>query len=132
MSSGAHYFVSSQFDFAHYEGFVIDGSAMTEINDLYIISDVLVTDYSSVFFDYANLVRPIVFYMYDLDRYANELRGFYLELDELPGPIVQHRRGARGRRCPPRAWPTPSGKQARMRVKRSGSRMMTTAERPSA
>ena len=45
------------------------------------------TDYSSVFFDYANLKKPILFYMYDLDEYQNNLRNFYLDLDVLPGPI---------------------------------------------
>ena len=85
----AHYLVANSFDFERYEGFVMDVSSYPDINDLYIASDLLVTDYSSVFFDYANLQKPIVFYMYDLDRYANELRGFYLDLDELPGPIVE-------------------------------------------
>ena len=47
------------------------------------------TDYSSVFFDYSILERPVIFYMYDLEQYANEMRGFYLSLDELPGPIVK-------------------------------------------
>ena len=84
-----HYLVANSFDFARYEGFVFDVSAVLDINDLYIASDVLVTDYSSVFFDYVNLDRPIVFYMYDLEQYASELRGFYLDLDELPGPIVR-------------------------------------------
>jgi CDP-glycerol glycerophosphotransferase len=85
----AHYFVASAFDFAAYGGFVIDVSKTDDINDLYVISDLLVTDYSSVFFDYANLHRPVVFFMYDLDDYAGEVRGFYLSLDELPGPIVR-------------------------------------------
>ena len=40
-------------------------------------------------FDYANLERPIIFYMYDLEHYANDMRGFYLSLDELPGPVVK-------------------------------------------
>ena len=62
---------------------------MNDINHLYVISDLLVTDYSSVFFDYANLKRPEIFYMYDLEAYGNEIRGFYIDLDELPGPIVQ-------------------------------------------
>ena len=48
----------------------------------------LITDYSSVFFDYANLSRPIIFYMYDFEEYKNNLRDFYLEMSELPGPIV--------------------------------------------
>ena len=49
----------------------------------------LITDYSSVFFDYANLERPIVFYMYDLEDYRDNIRGFYLNLEELPGKIVK-------------------------------------------
>lgn len=85
----AHYLVANSFDFARYDGFVRDVSSYGDINDLYIASDLLVTDYSSVFFDYANLERPIVFYMYDLEHYANEMRGFYLSLDELPGPVVK-------------------------------------------
>ena len=85
----AHYLVANSFDFARYDGFVRDVSSYGDINDLYIASDILVTDYSSVFFDYANLERPIIFYMYDLEHYANEMRGFYLSLDELPGHIVK-------------------------------------------
>ena len=85
----AHYLVANSFDFAHFKGFIKDVSSYDDINDLYIASDILVTDYSSVFFDYANLKKPIIFYMYDLDYYASELRGFYLSLDELPGAIVR-------------------------------------------
>jgi CDP-glycerol glycerophosphotransferase len=84
----AHYFIRNQFDFDKYKGFVIDGGSIHDINDLYIISDLLITDYSSVFFDYAMLERPIIFYMYDLEYYRNEVRGFYLSLDELPGEII--------------------------------------------
>ena len=49
----------------------------------------LITDYSSVFFDYANLKRPILFYTYDLDKYSSMLRGFYLDIhSEVPGPLL--------------------------------------------
>ncbi len=85
----AHYLVASQFDFAKYEGFVYNASDVNDINDLYVISDLLITDYSSVFFDFANLNRPILFYMYDLADYGNEIRGFYIDLKELPGNIVE-------------------------------------------
>lgn len=62
-----------------------------DINELYAITDLLVTDYSSVFFDYSILNRPILFYMYDLDEYKDMLRGFYLDIfSELPGPIIQN------------------------------------------
>ena len=85
----AHYFVANSFDFSKYANFVYDVSKVDDINDLYIISDVLITDYSSVFFDYANLKRPLIFFMYDLEYYEKDLRGFYIDLDELPGDIVK-------------------------------------------
>lgn len=71
-------------------GFLYSIEAEAEINELYVLSDILVTDYSSVFFDYAVLNRPIYFYMYDLDQYKGELRGFYLDIyTELPGKIYE-------------------------------------------
>ena len=84
-----HYYVSNSFDFESYKGFIYDVSSYDDINELYIISDVLITDYSSVFFDFANLKKPILFYMYDLDEYKNKLRDFYIDLSILPGPIVE-------------------------------------------
>ena len=84
-----HYFVSNSFDFSKYERFIYDVSKYDDINDLYIISDLLITDYSSVFFDFANLKKPMIFYMYDLDDYKNNLRDFYFDLSILPGPIVK-------------------------------------------
>lgn len=86
----AHYLVASQFDFAKYQGFVYNASDVSDINNLYVVADLLITDYSSVFFDYANLNRPIIFYMYDLEDYGSEIRGFYIDLAELPGDIVEN------------------------------------------
>lgn len=83
----AHYFVVDRYNLEKYKGFVYDVSRYEDINDLYVISDMLVTDYSSVFFDYANLNRPIIFYMYDYELYKNKMRDFYLDLSELPGEI---------------------------------------------
>ncbi len=72
------------------EGFLYSIAAEAEINELYVISDVLITDYSSVFFDYAVLNRPVYFYMYDLESYKDELRGFYLDIyKDLPGQIYE-------------------------------------------
>lgn len=85
----SHYFISNYINLSKYAGFVKNVSKYNDINDLYAISDMLITDYSSVFFDYANLERPILFFMYDYEQYKNELRGFYLSEDELPGPIVK-------------------------------------------
>lgn len=84
-----HYFVANEFDFKKYKGFIYNMSNHDDVNDCYILSDIIITDYSSVFFDFANLKRPMIFYMYDLEEYKEELRGFYIDLDELPGPIVK-------------------------------------------
>lgn len=84
-----HYLVASQFEGKYDPSYVIDVSNYPDINNLYIISDMLITDYSSVFFDYASLNRPMLFFMYDLEEYANNLRGFYFSPSELPGPIVE-------------------------------------------
>ena len=84
-----HYFIANSFDFEKYKGFVYNVSNIDDINELYIISDMLITDYSSVFFDYANLKRPIIFYMYDLEHYRDKSNGFYIDLGELPGKIVK-------------------------------------------
>ena len=85
----AHYLVTNSFDLAAHEGFVLDVSGVDEINEVCLASDLLVTDYSSIYFDYGLLDRPMIFFMYDLDRYANALRGFYLPVDSVPGPIVR-------------------------------------------
>lgn len=84
----AHYFISGRLDVREYEGFVYDVSKVEDINTLYVISDILVTDYSSVFFDYANLKRPIIFFMVDYEEYKNNLRDFYFDREQLPGPVV--------------------------------------------
>lgn len=68
---------------------VRDVSAYDDINELFLVSDGLMTDYSSVFFDYSILHRPIIFFAYDLEKYRDELRGFYLDYSsDLPGPVV--------------------------------------------
>lgn len=85
----AHYLVADNFDFDAYSGFVFDVSKHDDINELYILADILITDYSSVFFDYAILERPMLFYMYDMEEYRDEMRGFYFDVSSLPGPIVK-------------------------------------------
>ena len=84
-----HYFIANVFNFEKYKGFVYDVSKIDDINELYIITDLLITDYSSVFFDYSNLKRPMIFYMYDLEHYRDKSNGFYIDLEELPGKITE-------------------------------------------
>lgn len=52
------------------------------------ITDVLVTDYSSIFFDFLPMKKPIVFHAYDLSEYSEE-RGLYFELEQMPGIIAR-------------------------------------------
>ena len=84
-----HYFIADQLDVTGLEGFAYNVSHYDDISELYLISDILITDYSSVFFDYANLKRPMLFFTYDLDKYRDILRGFYIDIEEeLPGPLL--------------------------------------------
>lgn len=69
--------------------FVYNVSKYPDAQELLLISDILITDYSSIMFDYANTKRPILFFTYDLDEYKNETRGFYMNFDEeAPGPFL--------------------------------------------
>ena len=69
---------------------VRDVSWYTDIRDLYLAADVLVTDYSSVMFDFAVTGKPILFYVYDLAHYRDELRGFYFDfVPDAPGPLLE-------------------------------------------
>ncbi len=84
-----HYFIADSLDVGLYGGFAYNVSKYDDISELYLISDILITDYSSVFFDYANLKRPMLFYTYDLEKYRDILRGFYLDIEkEVPGPLL--------------------------------------------
>lgn len=69
-------------------GFVIDVSDHPDVNELMLVSDVLVTDYSSVIFEFALLGRPMVFFAPDHAAYEAE-RGFYVDYAAyVPGPVV--------------------------------------------
>jgi CDP-glycerol glycerophosphotransferase len=67
---------------------VLDVTHHPDVNELMLAADALVTDYSSIMFDYAVLRRPIYFLVPDLELYGSTTRGFYRELAEIaPGPL---------------------------------------------
>ncbi|HZE32481.1 MAG TPA: bifunctional glycosyltransferase family 2 protein/CDP-glycerol:glycerophosphate glycerophosphotransferase [Actinoallomurus sp.] len=69
-------------------GVVRDVGAVHDVTSLLLLADALVTDYSSLMFDYALLDRPMVFFAPDLEEYART-RGTYFDLrQEAPGPVV--------------------------------------------
>ncbi|WP_326677190.1 CDP-glycerol glycerophosphotransferase family protein [Streptomyces sp. NBC_01237] len=72
------------------QGFVWDVTYYPDIADLYLIADVLITDYSSVLFDFAHSGRPMLFFTYDLEHYRDTLRGFYFDFtSRAPGPLIK-------------------------------------------
>lgn len=84
-----HYLVKDNIDWTTYNGFVYEFNMCEDISSLYLAADILITDYSSVMFDYSLLRRPMFFYAYDLEDYRDNLRGFYFDfLEEAPGPIL--------------------------------------------
>lgn len=84
-----HHYIADALDTTGLEDFAFNLSKYDDISEVYLISDICITDYSSVFFDFANLKRPLLFYTYDLDKYRDVLRGFYIDMEtELPGPLV--------------------------------------------
>ena len=68
---------------------VIDVTGYPDISDLFLAADALITDYSSVMFDFSVTGKPIYFFAPDLVHYREKLRGFYFDLLPVaPGPVV--------------------------------------------
>lgn len=68
--------------------FAIDVTRELDIDKLLCVSDICISDYSSLIFEYSLFERPMIFFAYDLDDYF-DWRGFYYNYDELtPGPVV--------------------------------------------
>lgn len=71
-------------------GRVLDVTGVPDITPLLLLSDALITDYSSVMFDYSTLRRPMIFYAHDWEEYAHDVRGTYFDLlTEAPGPVAR-------------------------------------------
>lgn len=68
-------------DYEKYNSFIYDLSEERDINDLLLITDILITDYSSVIFDYVLVNKPIILYTYDLKDYEGG-RGLYFPFEE--------------------------------------------------
>ena len=70
-------------------GFVLNVTNYPDVSELFLVSDALVTDYSSMMCDFAVTGKPMVFYAYDLEDYRDNLRGFNIDFEaEVPGPLV--------------------------------------------
>ena len=72
-----------------YSRFAVDFTDTMTIDELLCVSDICISDYSSLVFEYSLFERPMLFYAYDLDEYF-DWRGFYYDYFELaPGPICK-------------------------------------------
>ncbi|MEG0731815.1 MAG: bifunctional glycosyltransferase family 2 protein/CDP-glycerol:glycerophosphate glycerophosphotransferase [Vagococcus sp.] len=85
-----HYFVSKNLDLEGVSDFVINVCDYPDAQELLLITDVLISDYSSIMFDYANLNKPIILFTYDLEYYRDILRGMYTDLEKgAPGKLCR-------------------------------------------
>jgi CDP-glycerol glycerophosphotransferase (TagB/SpsB family) len=67
---------------------VLDVTGYPDVSELFLVADLLVTDYSSVMFDFSVTGKPIFFFTPDLEAYRDQLRGFYFDLLPVaPGPV---------------------------------------------
>ncbi|KZX55609.1 hypothetical protein A3712_06935 [Vibrio sp. HI00D65] len=74
-----HHLVSSNLDVSRYKGFIYDFSDYPDSQELLVASDMLISDYSSIMFDYLNYRKPVVLYLHDYDSYLKD-RGVYFDI----------------------------------------------------
>lgn len=85
-----HPFVKDQVEIPYkYKDFFYNFGDYREINDLLLITDILITDYSSVCFEFALLEKPMLFFAFDVDQYIHERDFYYNYFDFIPGPLVR-------------------------------------------
>lgn len=71
-----------------FPGFVYDLTSYPELNEILFVCDYLITDYSSIPFEFSLLEKPMIFYPYDIDAYQVE-RGFWEDYETfVPGPVA--------------------------------------------
>ncbi|WP_317316764.1 CDP-glycerol glycerophosphotransferase family protein [Longibaculum muris] len=85
-----HPFVKSPLEIPEkYKDVIIDASVFREINDILFVTDILITDYSSVIYEFSLFNKPMLFYAFDRMKYEAD-RGFYEPYSEMvPGKIVR-------------------------------------------
>ncbi|MCQ2563571.1 MAG: CDP-glycerol glycerophosphotransferase family protein [Mogibacterium sp.] len=84
-----HYFVAEYYKVPEDGKFIFDAGNVSTIEDLFPVTDVLITDYSSVMFDFSLTGKPMVFYAYDLKEYTENTRGSYFDIStEAPGCLA--------------------------------------------
>ena len=86
----ARYFKLGNIDEAKLEGRIYDFSSYEDMNGLYMATDILITDYSSLLYEFCVLEKPMIFYAYDYEEFSCHGRGFYEEYESMvPGPVAK-------------------------------------------
>ena len=85
-----HPFVKNRLNIADkHKQYFVDVSDFREVNDILFITDLLISDYSSLIYEYAVFKKPMIFYAFDLEDYITT-RDFYEPYESfVPGKIVQ-------------------------------------------
>ena len=85
-----HPFVKNKLTIPYeFADFYYDFSDYREINDLLLVTDLLITDYSSVCFEFALLNKPMLFFAFDVEKYIEDRDFYYDYFDFIPGPLVK-------------------------------------------
>lgn len=90
-----HPFVAKQYSWTkeqqeRYKGRIYNLSSYPDTNTLLFVADVLITDYSSIIYEYCLREKPMIFYAYDLEDFESKGRGFYESYEEfVPGMVVR-------------------------------------------
>ena len=86
----SHYLESQFVPEDIYDDFVLNGHAYENVNEMLYAADVLITDYSSIMFDYSLLCRPMIIFAWDYDKYMGKSRGIYFDIRaEYPGLMAE-------------------------------------------
>lgn len=87
-----HPFVAKKINPEIFTDSVINVCDFANLNQLLAVSDILITDYSSIFFDFSLIDKLTVFYPYDFEDYIRERDGFYIDYkSNLPGPVAYNK-----------------------------------------
>lgn len=79
----------AEIDFKEYKNFIYDVSNYENLNELILASDMLITNYSNIIYDFANTRRPMLLYTPDYDEYTSSFGEMYIDLkDEVPAPLL--------------------------------------------
>ena len=84
-----HNLEASSINLEKYQNFVRDVTNIDDVNDLYLVSDLLISDYSGTIFDFANLKRPMVYYLFDWEDYSQKQNGVYFDPHDFPGIVAK-------------------------------------------